>query len=763
MKSLTTAQQALDYHSQGRPGKIEIVATKPCLTQIDLSLAYTPGVAEPCREIAKNPNAVYDYTAKGNLVAVVTDGSAVLGLGNIGPLAAKPVMEGKGVLFKRFADIDVFDIELATQDTEEIIAAVRAIAPSVSGINLEDISSPRCFEIERRLVEVLDIPVFHDDQHGTALITGAALLNGLEIAGKQLSEVRVVVNGAGAAAVACANYAITLGIPRENFMMCDSKGVIYAGRQEGMNEYKLPFAAETDRRTLADALVGADVFIGVSVGNVVSPDMLRSMAKNPVVLAMANPDPEIPYADAIAARSDVIMATGRSDHPNQVNNVLGFPFLFRGALDVRARCINTEMMHAATKALAELAKEPVPRDVARVYGLESIEFGPEYLIPKPLDARVLPTVTRAVADAAMKTGVARKQLDLDVYERELAERLGPERDLMRRMVTRARRKPARVLYPEGAHPKVLHAAAAVRREGIAHPVLVGERAQIEARAKELGIDLSLMDIVDPATDERRGAFAAELCEIRRHRARVTREKAEQYILDPMWFTSMMLRNGEGDAMVCGVTRHVRKTMPPILKLLPLQAGCRLACGLSMLITNRGALFLADTAINIEPSAEDLAEIALLAAQAVRGMGIEPTVAMLSFSCFGGSPHPRSDMVRRAVDLTRAEDPTLTVAGEMRADVALDPLLQERYPDLDMGGKAANLLIFPNLEAANIGFNLVRTLTEASSIGPILLGFERPVSMLQPGSAAVEDLIHMTSLVVVDAQQRNASLASGVTP
>jgi malate dehydrogenase (oxaloacetate-decarboxylating)(NADP+) len=753
MKPLTTSKEALDYHSQGRPGKVEVVATKPCLTQIDLSLAYTPGVAEPCREIAKNPERVYDYTAKGNLVAVVTDGSAVLGLGNIGPLAGKPVMEGKGVLFKRFADIDVFDIELGTQDTEEIIAAVRAIAPTVSGINLEDISSPRCFEIEKRLVEVLDIPVFHDDQHGTALITGAALLNGLELAGKSLAEVRVVVNGAGAAAVACANYAITLGIPRENFMMCDSKGVIYSGRTEGMNEYKRPFAVETDRRTLAEALVDADVFIGVSVGNVVTPEMLRSMAARPVVLAMANPDPEIPYEDAIAARSDVIMATGRSDHPNQVNNVLGFPFLFRGALDVRARCINTEMMHAATRALADLAKEPVPKDVARVYGLESLEFGTEYLIPKPLDARVLTTVTRAVAAAAMETGVARKQLDLDTYERELAERLGPERDLMRRVVNRAQRKPGRVLYPEGSHPKVLLAAQAVVREGIAHPVLVGDTQEIQSKAAELSVDLSGMELVDPARDPRRERFAEELLEIRRHRSRVTPDEARERILDPMWFTSMMLRNGDGEGLVCGVTRLVRKTMPPILKVLPLEAGSRLACGLSMLITNRGALFLADTAINIEPTAEDLAEIALLSAQSVRRLGIEPVVAMLSFSSFGGSPHPRSDMVRRAVELAREEDPGLVIDGEMRADVALNPLLQDRYAGMKLGHRAANVLVFPNLEAANISFNLVRSLTEASTIGPMLLGFERPVSMLQPGSVEVQDLIHMTSLVVADAQQR----------
>jgi malate dehydrogenase (oxaloacetate-decarboxylating)(NADP+) len=452
------------------------------------------------------------------------------------------------------------------------------------------------------------------------------------------------------------------------------------------------------------------------------------------------------------------MATGRSDHPNQVNNVLGFPFLFRGALDVRARCINTEMMHAATLALAGLAKEPVPRGVARVYGLESLEFGVEYLIPKPLDARVLPTVTRAVAAAAMQTGVARRQIDLDAYERELAQRLGPERDLMRRAVTRAQRHPARVLYPEGAHPKVLLAAQAVEREGIAFPVLVGDRREICEQAEELAVDLGPMEILNPKTDQRSEGFAQELVEIRRHRARVSLAEAKKRLEDPMWFSSMILRGGLADAMVCGVTRHVRKTMPPILKVIPLQPGCRLACGMSLLITNRGALFLTDTAINIEPSAESLAEIALLAAQAMRRMGIEPVAAMLSFSSFGGSPHPRSDMVRRAVGLARAEDPSLVIDGEMRVDVALDPLLHERYPNIQLGGRAANLLVFPNLEAANIGFGLVRSLAEASAIGPMLLGFERPVSMLQPGSVEVQDLIHMTSLVVVDARMRQDTMA-----
>ncbi len=751
MGTLITSQEALDYHSQGRPGKIEVTPTKPCLTQIDLSLAYTPGVAEPCRAIAEDPSKVYDYTAKGNLVAVVTDGSAVLGLGNIGPEAGKPVMEGKGVLFKRFADIDVFDIELGTQDVDEIVAAVKAIAPTVSGINLEDISAPRCFEIERRLSEELDIPVFHDDQHGTALITGSALVNALELAGKRPEDVRVVVNGAGAAAVACANYVMSLGVRREALLMCDSKGVIHAGRTEGMNRYKEPFAVETEARTLAEAMVGADVFIGVSVGNVVSPEMLRSMAREPIVLAMSNPDPEIPYEDALAARSDVIMATGRSDHPNQVNNVLGFPFVFRGALDVRSRCINQEMMHAATRALAELAREPVPEAVLRAYGLEHLEFGRDYLIPKPLDQRVLGRVCSAVARAAMESGVARREVDLDAYEREVTERLGPGRDLMRRVVAAARRRPGRVLYPEGEEPSVLRAARAVAREGIARPLLVGRPAVVRERAEELGLSLEGIEILDPATDHRRDALADELRRVRSHRRELTREEALERIADPTWFASLLLRAEEADAMVCGVTRRVRKSALPVLKVLPLRDGFRRACGLSITATKRGPLFLADTAVNIEPGAEGLAEIALLAADGVRRLGEEPVVAMVSFSSFGGSPHPRSDLVRRAVELTREEDPELLVDGEMRVDAALDPMLQAAYPDCRLGGRAANVLVFPNLEAANISFNLLRMLGEAETIGPLILGLDRAVSVLQPHSCGVEDIIRMTALTVLSAR------------
>ena len=742
--SLTTSKDALDYHAQGRPGKIEVVPTKPCLTQIDLSLAYSPGVAEPCREIDKDPEKVYDYTAKGNLVAVISDGSAVLGLGNLGPDGAKPVMEGKGVLFKRFADIDVFDIELGTQDVDEMVAAIKAIAPTFSGINLEDISSPRCFEVERRLREELDIPVFHDDQHGTALITGAALINGAELAGKEMADLRVVVNGAGAAAVACAEFIIGLGIERGNILMCDSKGVIHAGREEGMNEYKARFAVETDRRTLQEAMRGSDVFIGVSVGDVVSPDMLLDMAPNPIVLAMANPDPEIAYPLAVRTRADVIMATGRSDYPNQVNNVLGFPFIFRGALDVRASCINDEMAHAAAHALAELAREPVPDNVAAAYGLKELSYGREYFIPKPLDHRVIRRVSVAVARAAMETGVARKPIDLEAYERTLGERLGEERSLMSRVVAHARRSENRIVFPEGEAERILLAAGAVVQENIATPILLGNEETIRRNAAELNVDLGSAEVIDPRQWPKREEYTQELLRIRRHR-RGNLERARQLMTDPMWFAPMMLRMGDADGMVGGVTRHVRKTIPPMLKVVPLREGVRRACGMTMVFTKKGTLFLTDTAVNIEPDEEDLAEFALLAAEEVQLLGIEPVIAMLSFSSFGGTPHPRTDMIRRAVGIVREEAPDLIVDGEMRVDAALDPLVQARYPDCKLGGRAANVLVFPDLESANIGFNLVRLLAESPVVGPVMLGLDKPAYVLQPHSCGVSDVVHLTAL------------------
>lgn len=747
MEPLTTRKDALQYHAQGRPGKIEVVPSKPCLTQIDLSLAYSPGVAEPCREIARDPDKVYDYTAKGNLVAVVSDGSAVLGLGNIGPLAAKPVMEGKGVLFKRFADIDVFDIELGTQDVDEIVAAVKAIAPTISGVNLEDISAPRCFEIERRLKAELDIPVFHDDQHGTAIISSAAIINGLAIAGKKMSEVKFVVNGAGASAVACTNLAVELGINPDNVLMCDSKGVLHHERTD-LNDSKKPFVRTTDARTLADALVGADVLLGLSIGNVVSPEMLLTMAANPIVLAMANPDPEIAYELAVETRSDVIMGTGRSDYPNQVNNVLGFPFIFRGALDVRATDINQEMIHAATYALADLAKEPVPDIVASAYGLEKLEFGPEYLIPKPFDTRVIRRVAAAVAQAAIDTGVARLHIDMEAYVRQLGEGLGEERDLMRKVVSRARRTHNRIVYPEGTSERILIAAEAVVQERIAIPILLGDEATIHARAKELKVSLKGVEILDPAESPHLEDYVQELMSLRQHR-RITEARARQRVLDPMWHGPLMLRMGHADGMVSGVTRQVRKSMPPILKVVPLRDGVRLACGMTMVFSKLGTIFLTDTAVNISPDEGDLAEIALLAAEEVAAFGIEPVVAMLSFSSFGGTPHHKTDLIRRAVRLARDEAPDLIIDGEMRVDAALDPNIQARYPECRLQGKRANVLVFPDLNSANIGFNLVRTLTDAQVVGPMMLGLEKPAHTLQPHSCGVSDVVHMSALACMN--------------
>ncbi len=757
-------QEALEYHTRGRPGKIEVRPTKPCLTQLDLSLAYSPGVAAPCREIAKDRDKVFEYTAKGNLVAVVSDGTAVLGLGDIGPDAAKPVMEGKGVLFKRFADIDVFDVELATTDVDEIVATVKAIAPTVSGINLEDIAAPRCFEVERRLKEELDIPVFHDDQHGTAVITGAAFLNAVEIAGKRLDEVRVVVNGAGASALACTDFLIGLGVPREHVLLCDRAGVVYEGRTENMNPYKERFAVPSAARTLADAVKGADVFLGLSVGGVLTPEMLRTMADRPIVFAMANPDPEIDWELAHETRSDVIMATGRSDYPNQVNNVLGFPFIFRGALDARASTINDAMLHAAAKALAELAREPVPENVAAAYGQspDELAFGPDYLIPKPLDHRVIRRVASAVARAAIETGVARRELDLDAYVRELGERLGEERELMRKVVAQARRDPRRIVYPEGTSERILIAAEAVVQEGIARPVLLGSPDAVQAQAAEVGVSLEGVEVVDPAEWPHLAAYAEELHSLRRHR-RVTPEMALEMARDPMWFAPLMLRMGHADGMVAGVSRRVRKTIPPMLKVVPLREGAHLACGMSMAFTASDIVFMADTAVNVEPTDHELAEIALLAAEQVQAFGLEPVVALLSFSSYGGTPHPRTDLVRRAVRLAREEAPNLLIDGEMRVDCALDPTIRSRYPECILGDRPANVLVFPSLESANIGFNLVRMLTDAPTVGPMILGLEKPAYVLQPHSCGVSDVVHLTALACTQVQAEASHRAPRTAP
>ncbi len=747
-----TREEALAYHKlDGRPGKIEVKPTKPLSTQRDLSLAYSPGVAYPVLEIEKDPETAYEYTAKGNLVAVISNGTAILGLGNRGALASKPVMEGKGVLFKRFADIDVFDIEVDTTDPDEFIRVVAAIAPTFGGINLEDIKAPECFYIEEKLKAMLDIPVFHDDQHGTAIISGAALLNALELAGKKAEDVKMVISGAGASAMACAKLAIKLGVRKENIIMVDSRGVIYKGRTERMNPYKEEFAVETDARTLADAMKGADVFYGLSVAGVVTPEMVKSMAENPIIFAMANPDPEIPYEVAKEARPDAIMATGRSDYPNQVNNVLGFPFIFRGALDVRARAINDEMKLAAAYALAALAKEDVPDSVLRAYGLESLHFGPEYIIPKPFDPRVLLWVAPAVAKAAMETGVARKHIDLDEYREQLALRQGKGEHIRHFFINSARQvKPAkRVVFAEGEEEKILRAAAQVAEEGIAQPILIGREAVIREKIGRLGLRFE-PTIVDPETCACKDDYARALYKLRQRKG-VTLKRAYKLLHDPNVLAPMMVYMGDADAAVSGLTYEYPEVIRPALQIHHTAPGSRLAAGAYIMIVGKKVYIFTDATVNIDPSAEDLADIALLAADFARQLGLEPRVALLSFSNFGSTRHPMSEKVRRAVDLIRGKAPDLTVDGEMQADTAVvADIVEERYPFSRV--KDANVLVFPDLEAANIAYKLLARLGKAEAIGPILLGMGAPVHVLQTGDQ-VRDIVNIVAVAVLDAARR----------
>ncbi len=749
-------EDALEYHSSTPPGKLSVVATKPCQTQRDLSLAYTPGVAVPCKEIERDPGLAYKYTAKGNLVAVVSNGTAVLGLGNIGAQAGKPVMEGKAVLFKRFADIDVFDIELATEDPKEVIRACQLLEPTFGGINLEDIKAPECFEIEEELKRTLKIPVFHDDQHGTAIISGAALVNAVELVGKRLDEVRVVFNGAGASAIACATHYIRLGVKPENILMCDTKGVVYKGRTAGMNPYKERFARETDRRTLADALAGADVFVGLSTANCVTPEMLLTMAADPIVFAMANPDPEIPYDVAVKARPDVIMATGRSDFPNQVNNVLGFPFIFRGALDVRATAINDEMKLAATRALAALAKQDVPDSVRRAYGVERLEFGREYIIPKPFDPRVLIWEAAAVAQAAMETGVAQQPVDIDEYKDQLERRLGKAYEVMRMMIHKAQKQPRRVVFPEGEESKILRASQILLDERIATPILLGNEERIRARIDELHLHLNGVEIIEPARFTKLPAYIQELYRLR-HRKGVTLKEAEDLILNRNIFASMMVRLGDADAVIGGLTQHYPDTIRPALEVISVRDGLHRVSGVYMLISpKRQIYFLADCTVNIEPAAEDLAEIAICTAEMARRFDIEPRVAMLSFSNFGSTRHPLSEKVRRATEIVKAREPGLMVDGEMQADTAVVPeIIEETYPFSTLKG-GANVLIFPNLEAGNIAYKLLGRIGGCEVIGPILMGMSKPVHVLQRG-AEVNEIVNMSAIAVVDAQEANSRL------
>ncbi len=741
-------QDALDYHSGGRPGKIEIRPTKSTRTQRDLSLAYSPGVAEPCLEIEANPEDVFTYTTKGNLVAVVSNGTAVLGLGNIGPMAAKPVMEGKGVLFKTFADIDVFDLELDAPDPDDLIRVVKALEPTFGGINLEDIKAPECFYIEETLKKEMNIPVFHDDQHGTAIISGAALLNWFELAGKDPAKVNLVINGAGAAALACAELVENLGVGHDNIIMCDSKGVIYKGRSEGMNPYKERYARDTKARSLGDAFENADVFLGLSVKDAVTKDMVASMAEKPFVMAMANPDPEISWEDAMSVRDDLIMATGRSDFPNQVNNVLGFPFIFRGALDVRARAINMEMKLAATRALADLAKEDVPEVVIKAYGVDSMRFGPNYIIPTPFDPRVLTREAPAVAKAAMETGVARREIDIDAYPEQLEARLGRDRAVMRTVISRAKQDSKRIVFPEGEELKILRAAQHLVDEGIAVPILLGRRHVIDKQIEKFGLDASGMEFINPRESDQLDDYSQELYGIRNRRG-VTRNEAPTLLQDPNMFGSMMVHRGDADAMVAGLTQHYPDTIRPALQVIRVKAGAQVA-GVYMMVLKNDIKFFADTTVIIEPTAEELAHIAIQTAEVAKRFNVEPRVAMLSFSNFGSTKHPLSEKVRRATALVRERAPELEVDGEMQADTAVvDEILAETYPFSHLQ-RAANVLIFPCLEAGNIAYKLIQRLADAEAVGPILVGLNKPVHVLQRG-AEVEEIVDMAAIAAVDAQ------------
>lgn len=749
-------EQALEYHAKGRPGKIEVIPTKDAKTQRDLSLAYSPGVAEPCLEIEKNPETVYKYTAKGNLVAVISNGTAVLGLGDIGPEASKPVMEGKGVLFKVFADIDVFDIEINEKDPEKFVQIVKALEPTFGGINLEDIKSPECFYIERKLRETMKIPVMHDDQHGTAIISAAALLNALELQKKKIDKVKFVVNGAGAAAMACVKLYIALGAKASNFTMFDRKGCIYKDRPD-LEGDKIEFATADADCTLENALKDADVFIGLSVGNVLTKDMVRSMAKRPIVFAMANPDPEIKYEDALEAREDVIMATGRSDYPNQVNNVLGFPFIFRGALDVRATVINEEMKLAAVHSLAELARTPVPDIVNIAYNTNNIVFGPSYIIPKPLDPRLLSTIAPAVAKAAIASGVAQSTItNWNEYSIELNKRLGLDNQIIRILGNKARRDPRRIVFAEADNVKILKAAQITFDEGLAYPILLGNENKIREIAVSSGIDLDGIPIIDPQSDaneEKRNQFA-ELFFQKRNRRGFNKYESYKMIRNRNYFGCMMVETGEADAMISGLTRNYPDTIRPAIQIIGVEKGVKKIAGMYLLLTKKGPLFLGDTTVNFNPTAEELADITLMVAQEVKNFSLVPRIAMLSYSNFGSSNSPEARLVAEAREIVKKKDPTLIVDGEMQASLAFDKkLLTENYPFSELADQDVNTLIFPNLASGNVAYNLLKEVGGADAIGPILLGLKKPVHVLQLGSS-VRSIVNMAIVAVVDAQLKS---------
>ena len=749
-------EAALEYHRKGRKGKIEITVTKECKTREDLTLAYSPGVAEPCKEIAKDPNAVFEYTARANLVAVVTNGTAVLGLGNIGPLAAKPVMEGKAVLFKKFADIDCFDLELNAPEVDQVIAACKMLEPTFGGINLEDIKAPECFEIEERLRETMQIPVFHDDQHGTAIVSGAALLNALEITNRKISEVKVVVNGAGAAAIACAQMYLNLGVTRENLFMCDSKGVVYAGRTDGMNKYKERYTNDTPKRTLKEVLEGADVFCGCSVAGAVTQDMVLKMNKDPIIFAMANPDPEIRPEDVIAVRPDAIIATGRSDYANQVNNVLGYPYIFRGALDVQARQITEEMKMAAVYALAKLAKEDVPESVSRSYQRNNYTFGRDYLIPKPFDQRLLLWVAPAVARAAIEGGVARKQIDIDTYVDTLEARLGVVQSITRKIKrsviehNRSSGKRTRVVLPEGTSPSILRAAEQMIEAGICHPILLGNVEKIRAIIKEQGIEkLSAAEIIDPANSPKVEEYAA-LYFAKRARKGVTRMAAAEEISEINTYAAMMLETGDADAFCSGVHHNYPETIRPALQVIGTQPDKVLA-GIYMLVWRDKSIFFADTTVNIDPTAEEMAQIAIQTHDTVKLYLSEmPRVGMLSFSNFGSNKHPNADKVRKATEIVKAQRPDIEIDGEMQADTAVSAEILHRSFSFSSLKQPANVLIFPDLTSGNIAYKLLSKLGGATLIGPLLVGMKKPVNVLQRNSD-VEEIVNLITFTVHRAQ------------
>jgi malate dehydrogenase (oxaloacetate-decarboxylating)(NADP+) len=745
-------EDALEYHQRGRKGKVEVIPTKPLVSQIDLSLAYTPGVAEPCLEIARDDAKSWEYTARGNLVAVITNGTAVLGLGDIGPAAGKPVMEGKACLFKKFADIDVFDLEINETDPDKLVEIVAALEPTFGGINLEDIAAPACFEVEEKLRQRLKIPVFHDDQHGTAIIAGAGLLNAAELAGKQLDQIHLVVSGAGASAIACTEFFITLGLRREHVCIVDSRGVVHTGRTD-LNKQKQRLACVDDgRRSLADALRGADMFLGLSVAGVVTPDMLRTMAHRPIVFAMANPDPEISYPDAVAARADAIVATGRSDYPNQVNNVLGFPYVFRGALDVRATAVSEQMKIAATRALAELAHEPVPDSVVAAYGGAPIKFGPDYFIPKPFDPRALWWVAPAVAEAAMTSGVARHQVDITEYRESLVSRSSNAAySIMRNMSRAAAKAPQRIVFPHAANPKILRAVTQILDEGIARPILLGRPGEIEALCKELDLPiLDSVEIVDPRASDKAGGYAERLFDLRQRKG-MTLAMAQNLATKSNYHAALMVERGHADGLVTGLMLNYPESVRPALQILGLLPQVKVAVGMYMMVLKNSVKFFGDTVFNIDPDADTLADITVQMADAVTALGVSPRVAMISYSNFGSVVHPEVKKIQRALEIARDRRPDLEIDGEMRPEIALDPVRRREHYPFSRLTRSANVLVFPSLAAGNAAYQTLKALGGASAVGPIMLGVAHPVAAL-PLDASVEDIVNITAYVVMSAQR-----------